>query len=162
MIIVNLNNLKRSLPRFRRDLSRSYHREMPDILGLAEDDVSKYPPETEANRPKFGAWGPYYIRGVGSAYKRKRGGTTIYLTSEQLGDNWRRRVRGSDVLVVGDVRNPVSYTDYVHTRRNQAPFHKRRHWRTAEDALARQRLPIFRTLVRITERVVRRFNRGGS
>ncbi len=162
MIVVNLDNLKRSLPRFRKDLSRSYHREMPDLLGLVEDDVSEYPPETEANRPKFGAWGPYYIRRVGKAYRRKSGGTTIYLTSEQLGDNWKRRTRGSDVLVVGEGSNPVSYADYVHVRRKQASFHKRRGWRTAEDALARQRMPIFRTVVRITERVVRRFNRGGS
>ena len=97
-----------------------------------EDWVGKYPPESEANRPRYGTWGPFYKRGTGGMYLYSDGALEQTSVSEQLGDHWSTYL--SDVTEV-TVENPVSYASDVHGPGGyQADYHGARGWRRIDEA----------------------------
>jgi hypothetical protein len=84
--------------------------------------VSKYPPETSANKPN----GHWYERGYGP---RWRGGTGGKRTSETLGRKWTVARQRMLTWLVG---NNVSYGKWVQDEDYQTWFHKRRGWPTTQ------------------------------
>ena len=147
----------RLLDRFMSTMVLDLRGGLDNALDLVQHDVAAYPPETSATRPKPGSYGPYYIRGIGSAYRRQAGHTTVYPTSEQLRQRWETRatIQGGDII--GTLANTAGYAELVHLKRKQARFHKRRNWRTVEDGLKRQRLSIKALLERVIARTGRRY-----
>jgi hypothetical protein len=112
-----------------------------------------YPPASAANRPKYGSWGPYYERGIGSAYKRKRDGSvTQYFNSERLSAGWSQRVSYGPYMIEAVLGNRVSYGPYVHSAAQQADFHAARGWKTAEDAMRAERAGIIQLVSRAVDR----------
>lgn len=133
--IAGLNNVLEMIDQLFADLQRVLLDVSDAALSNLQDHFT-YPPASEANRPKYGAYGPYYNRGVGSAYKRKKDGqVTQRLNSERLGASWVRNVRKRTNSIEATLGNKASYGPYVHSKAKQAPFHGRRGWQTVEDAL---------------------------
>ena len=73
--------------------------------------VGQYPPESEANRPRYGTWGPFYKRGEGGMYLYSDGTLEQTSYSEQLGDHWSMYLHEPTELTI---ENPVSYAVDVH------------------------------------------------
>lgn len=101
----------------------------PDILDIATARtyarMQAYPPTSSANRPAPGK--SHYIRGVGTAYTRKSGGTTIRRTSAQMGRRWKkRRVPGGVSFI-----NTAPYAQFV-LGDEQKRYHARRGWPNVE------------------------------
>jgi len=91
--------------------------------------IAEYPPESEANRPgRIPSW---YERGWGTKWNLAGGGTGGIKTSETLGRRWTIGKRDNGLTQV--IGNNASYGPQVQDERNQAPFHKRRGWKTIQD-----------------------------
>lgn len=127
-------NLANSLRRGTQPLLIKQGREM-------EDWVGKYPPESEANRPRYGTWGPFYKRGTGGMFLYSDGTLEQTSHSEQLGDHWSTYLSEPTELTV---ENPVSYAIDVHGPGGwQADYHGARGWRRIDEAADR----FFKTFV---------------
>ena len=99
--------------------------------------VKKYPPSTEANRPRSSlatkktlSW---YERGYGTKWMRKDGSVGGRKTSENLGRKWTLKTRDSGWSVV--IGNNASYSIFVHSEDDQARFHASRGWLTGQQVL---------------------------
>jgi hypothetical protein len=106
---------------------------MDDFIG----EVTDYPPETEANRPRV--YPPYYYeRGYGLIYNS---GVRLP-TSQQLNESWAAKIRivGAE-MVEGSASTDVTYAPYVQANQFQAAFHAARDWRTVETILDGMGLP---------------------
>lgn len=104
--------------------------------------LTRYPPETAANRPRNNP--PYWWqRHVGLWRVVGRGRIdvgemrTIPMRrivlderSQELGSSWRMYKRNRRRGVTIDLFTSVTYAPRVHHHREQAEFHKRRGWRT--------------------------------
>ena len=152
------------------EIGRKYGRLTDDLLAFIgpamlaalsniKDAVAPYPPASEANQPKHGSWGPYYERGVGSAYKRKTdGGITQYHNSERLGANWTMQAKTGPYSSEGTLGNRASYSQYVHDADNQPDYHAERGWKTAQESIEKERPGIVRLFDRVVAEVLRRWN----
>lgn len=109
-------------------------------LEAFRDELTPYPPASEANRPN--ARGRWYERGYGP---RWRGGTGGRKTSQALGRSWGVTPTGTGA----HLWSRATYSGAVHRdpaspgRPRQAAFHARRGWRhtgQAYDALQRRRI----------------------
>lgn len=118
---------------------RAINAGLTDVADHVRRVVSKYPPETSANRPPA----PFYIRGRGTKYKSGR----LRLTSEDLLHRWEIRTLSWDEVLL---RNDASYAIYVHGDR-QPLFHKRRGWRRAEHVVRAEQDKIGRIFVKAWE-----------
>lgn len=136
-------------------LGRAYPVTVKESLDDLEAVARKYPPESEANRPKYGSYGPFYIRGEGSAYMSQNGQVRIYPTSEQLGDSWVRRIVTRVNNIVGRVGPRASYGPFV-VGSQQAPYHTRRKWPTLAGTVRAGFAGVVKKFVVTTVRVVRR------
>ena len=94
--------------------------------------ASKYPPESEANKP--GRVPSWYERGYGTRWNLAGGGTGGKQTSETLGKKWTTSSRDSGLTQV--IGNNVSYGPFVQDEGEQAAFHKKRGWNTIQDVAA--------------------------
>lgn len=100
--------------------------------------ISRYPPSTEANRPK--SRGSWYERGYGTRYQMRSGQIRGRRTSETLGRKWTVASRNGGLTVV--VGNNVSYGPFVQSFKKQARFHKSRGWPTDKQTLIDERRQI--------------------
>jgi len=101
-----------------------------------QNEITQYPASTDANKPK--SWSPggknsWYERGYGTRWVRKDGSEMGRRTSQTLGRSWTT----SSGLTWAKVGTRASYARWVQDADVQAGFHKRRGWRTAQDALDR-------------------------
>jgi hypothetical protein len=104
------------------------------------------------------SYGPYYNRGVGSAYKRKRdGGVTQYYNSERLGANWTEDIYYNGPEIKGVLGNKASYGPYVHGPAQQSPYHAKRGWKTTKNAIDAERKNIVQLFERMVQNVTKRF-----
>ena len=137
------------------NLARAY----PVTVGESLDDLEavarKYPPESEANRPKYGSYGPFYIRGEGSAYMSQNGQVRVYPTSEQLGDSWVRSIVTKVGGILGKTGPRASYGPFV-IGNLQAPFHRRRKWPTLAGTVRGGFAGVVKKFAATTVRVVKR------
>lgn len=92
--------------------------------------IAQYPPSSEANVPNQRRW---YQRGWGSKWMLRDGTVHGRKTSETLGRKWTVQTRDAGLTVV--VGNNVSYGPYVQDADHQAPFHKARGWKTAQEVV---------------------------
>lgn len=110
----------------------------PPLLQSAyeiRDWVRVYPAKSEANMPRNpGRW---YERGRGSMYARVGGGVKVVKRSEMLNRRWSLAHSATPASASVIIGNSASYVRYVHDAETQAGFHKRRGWRTAQDAIAK-------------------------
>ena len=120
---VHIEGLDRVVRKLRslEDLS-AYKNALKAAALHVKGKVAKYPPASEANRPKES--GRWYERGYGMRWPG--GGRK---TSEMLGRKWTTQARDSGMTQV--VGNNVSYGPFVQGDR-QAAFHERRGWKTIE------------------------------
>jgi hypothetical protein len=151
-----ISNVTSWLGRVQRAITRDGRDAAQEAIEFLADWAGTYPPESRANRPRYGSWGPYYIRGTGSAYARKSGGTSIYGGSERLGESWESKVEPDAYGWKATTGPTASYGPYVHDRRVQSPFHKRRGWRTVQDGIVRNRQEIIEIFRRAIIRTIRR------
>lgn len=117
--------------------------------------VDQYPPATEANSPRSfvsGGKNTWYERGYGPKWARKDGSIGGRKTSETLGRKWTISMRGGDEVVVG---NNVSYGIYVQDEDNQADFHKRRGWKTAQQVAKEEEPTITRFIEDYLEKLLK-------
>ena len=100
------------------------------------EDLSDYPPESEANQPPA----PFWIRGTGLATNND--GSNINPQSQKLIANWviAQDSREDESIVIG--RNSAGYAPWVHGSHYQAGFHERRNWSKAEEVSKRLGIPV--------------------
>jgi len=91
-------------------------------------EIAPYPPLSEANDPSRARW---YERGFGTRYRLADGGIGGKRTSQNLKTRWGVKNTGQGRMLV----NTATYAPYVHSAQYQAGFHKKRGWRTFEDAM---------------------------
>ena len=94
--------------------------------------IAKYPSASEANMPNSRRW---YQRGYGPKWKLKDGTVHGRKTSETLSKRWTTEERNGGLTQV--VGNNASYAIYVQGE-EQAAFHEKRGWNTAEDIVDRE------------------------
>lgn len=103
------------------------------VKGKADD----YPPSTIANSPD-NPTGRWYERGYGPKWQT-RSGVHGRKTSETLGRRWAIKIEDHGLTAI--IGNNVSYAPFVHSREEQAGFHKDRGWKTVED-VAEEETPV--------------------
>ena len=154
--VKGLERIKRNLDKLPTELSRAMAATMDASLLNLKGPLA-YPPTTEANRPKHGTWGPYYERGIGSAYKQKRDGSvTQYKNSERLSANWATKVTSGPFTLTGEVGNKASYAPDVHTDALQPDIFGARGWKTVETAVKEERAGIVRLFENTISKVLKR------
>ena len=101
-----------------------------EIMDESVAQLQIYPSETAGNQPPP----PYYRRGTGMIGWGDR--PVAGKESELLNANWQIEVNPSADGVVGIIRNPVSYSGYVHDaspETPQVPWHAAAGWPIAVD-----------------------------
>jgi hypothetical protein len=100
-----------------------------------EGEMSEYPAMSAANLA-----GPYpktwYVRGTGSFWALKNGGFHSSRTSQTLGRRWTSKPMDNGMGAI--IGNNADYAKYVQDLNHQAPFHKQRGWKTAQEFVKTQ------------------------
>lgn len=111
--------------------------------------VAEYPPSTVANDPGQERW---YERGYGPRWLRSDGSVNGRRTSQTLGRRWSTSTSSTKATI----GNNASYAPYVQGEKQQAWYHKKRNWRTIEDAVREKKDEVLEFL----QEQVRRYIRG--
>ena len=102
---------------------------------FTKGEMSEYAAPSAAN-----VAGPYpkvwYVRGTGSFWALKNGGFHSNQTSQTLGRRWTSEPINDGLGAV--IGNNARYAPAVHDADHQAPFHKARGWKTAQEFVKTQ------------------------
>lgn len=88
--------------------------------------VAVYPTKRPSTTP-----GRWYRRGYGPMWRRKDGSIKGRRTSEQLGQRWSVKQKGTGAVV----GNAASYSGWVQSAESQAAVHRASGWMTDEKAV---------------------------
>ena len=132
-----LDRLHRAMQKAPREVDRGIQAAMTGGAEILREGVAPYPDKTDANLPQPGVPGArWYERGRGGWYVRKRTGETVnYGGSEVLGESWTTKISRTTRGWLGVIGTKVSYARPVHDEAQQASYHARRGWKTAQQSV---------------------------
>ena len=109
-----------------RDLTAALKKASFAIGEQVRGKIAVYPPK----RPPA-TRGRWYQRGYGPRWRRKDGSIGGRKTSEQLGQRWTTRQKGTGAVV----GNAASYSPFVQNEEKQAAVHRAAGWMTDKKAV---------------------------
>jgi len=124
---------------------RGFQAALTQVGQHVRDKIKTYPQSTEANQPRSfvsGGKNTWYERGYGPKWARKDGTIGGRKTSEILKQSWGVQATNTQVVI----GTKVTYAPYVHDADEQASFHKRRGWKTAQQ-VAKEEEPAVRRFI---------------
>ena len=153
--IEGLDELVKALEKYPVQMKQGMRTTTKGALEILRGEIAQYPSASAANRRPGVNGRSWYERGYGTRTVTGRG----YPTSEMLGRSWVTRIEGGPHSVLGTVGTNASYAPYVQDRGRQSRWHKRRGWKTIQDAVKAKATTIKRLYVAMARKLLARMTR---